>query len=1112
MAKRSGLLDSIEAIAFVSTLIPNPYTKAFGLLTGLVISSLPVKKPKGMEQSQSYGWEHTANKTSSSGTPMPVIYGKTRVKPVLKNRYIAMEGDRQWLYALYSFAGHGIDLRTVPAWSASKPSYVVGDEVREANHPGQTYICKYIHIPAYTPLFIGVDLNTTVWRVGPGIAAITDIEISGNPIANYDPAACQYETRPGTPLQQIIDGFHVTYQNNPQGTALKPFVKTWFNYIAYDVDDIVEYPAGGGTAPSTLYICVATPAIGTLPTDPAYWALLGSVTVPKFTDWKFGLGRGFPNNCFTQTTVATAAGTRLLVDLLFPNGLFSIAYGDAVQCSVLVFVWYKKATEDWNAAIWANADDFTITKNTTKAFHYTITWPPEGGTDKLDEAAYDVRILYSVPFKGVDVHITPQAVAELSNVASLVYAPFTYPGEPLLGLRVLATEKLQGDIEVTGVCERSQVWVYDTTIIPPAVTPVGWVKKPANNHAWAVYDLLAQGNSAHPTYDNPDWTEDMPSYGCGIPYDRIDYVSFKAWADFIDSLNPDADGNPLGYKLNIVFDDFMSIWDAITIIAFEGRGAVLPYGAKYYAVPDKPDTPVHLICEGNIVAGSLTQAWGDKSKRVNSIEVTYKDENRSYDDVTFIARTEEWFESTSLTDAMRQTLYGTTTFAQAYRIAKYLLNCNEALARVVNLEMDVEGLDVMVGDVVNLQHAAMGLGTGGRIVKYEENLLDNPSFDLDPVLGWDFPSWDPWDDTPSLCRARVVIGQTTVLYMDGNPGPLPQGGTKLYSGNASWFHYSSNVNFGLQQTVTVKPSTTYTISAHCWITSDIGGVINLRVLSHNDQAGISYVQSLADPLLLKQWQVVVLTLTTAADQTQLTIWIGAVGQCFWDSVMVEEANEATDWNYGSRVTIDRDVTLDAAKSYAMTMRNSAGMMETHTGIHYQGAANEILFFERWTEKPDQYAPYAFGIEATYAKLFRVIEVRRGGDMRKRLTLLEYDGDVYRVDDDLPSQLPDHGVTPGTPAEKPAPEVFNVATNLTLSEFTSLRPTGEYQSNIVVTWTPADMAGWGQWEVLFMDVDAADPNWVGEWAAGTYDAFEKVTHGGHAYISLIDGNTGEPFSI
>lgn len=136
-------------------------------------------------------------------------------------------------------------------------------------------------------------------------------------------------------------------------------------------------------------------------------------------------------------------------------------------------------------------------------------------------------------------------------------------------------------------------------------------------------------------------------------------------------------------------------------------------------------------------------------------------------------------------------------------------------------------------------------------------------------------------------------------------------------------------------------------------------------------------------------------------------------------------------------------------------------------------------------------------------------------MRKRLTLLEYDGDIYAdadPDDPLYKPIPDIGVTPGTPAEKPAPEVFNIATNLTLSEFTSLRPTGEYQSNIVVSWTPEDMAGWGQWEVLFMDIDAADPNWVGVWAAGSYDAFEKVTKDGHAYISLVDGNTGVPFSI
>ncbi|MFA5186606.1 MAG: carbohydrate binding domain-containing protein [Patescibacteria group bacterium] len=1112
MAKRNDFLDSMEALSLIGSMVPNPWIKGISLLSGMIISSIPVKRPKGMEQSQSYGWEHNPNKTSSNGTAMPVIYGKTRVKPVLKNEYITMEGDKQWKYALYSFAGHGIDKRTVSEWELAH-AYAVGDEVQanatdKVKWPwwnGYTFVCVKAHTSApvfseqidpthiyFAPLFQdGKHISGTYWKVGHGDADISDIEINGNPITNYDPASCFYETRSGMAVQGQIEGFEVTYQNNYQGTMLKPIVGIPDGAI-YQVGELV-WRQVGAPAHWHLYECVTTTTLKppgvdwtdlwdagtTQPNDPRYWV----------------------TTAFTQTTVSTSGGTKLFVDIYFPNGLYNLYLGTQYLTNVVsLTIWYKKATDGWDKSNLVNTDNFIISRKTTKAFHWTYQWDVPDGT-------YDVRIEYSPNNNSVpNTNNLFEHTAELANVASLVYAPFTYPGEPLLGIKVLATEKLQGDIEVTGVCERSLVWVHNGT---------AWEQKAANNHAWAVYDMLVQGSVTHPSYTGAA-SDILPKYGCGIPYSRVDYTTFAAWADYIENhLNPDDYGVMQGYKLNIVFDDFMTAWDAINIISFEGRGVVLPYGAKYYAIPDKPASPTHLLCEGNIVANSLTQAWGDKSKRANSLEITYKDADRttasethSYDDVTFIVRTVEWAASASLTDATRQTLYGTTSYAQAYRIAKYLLACNETLMRLVDLEVDVEGLDIAVGDVVYLQHAAMGLGIGGRIVSYEENLLDNPSFDQAPA----FPEWDMWDNQPSLVRARVVAGQTTTLDMLGNPYTLPDGGTQLWSGAASWIHHSSNVQFGLQQTVTVSPSTTYTISAYCWATSDAGGDFSLRLLSHDDQGVSHYVQSFADENLLHQWQRVTLTLTTAADQDQLTLWIGGVGVCYWDAVMVEAAVAATDWNYGSRVNIDRSVTLTGGTTYGMTVRNSAGVIETHTDTMDTGVQTGVRFITRWANKPEAYSPYAFGDNATFTKQFRVTAAQRSGDMRRRVTLLEYNSSVYAIDSSLPANLP----VPWKPAVGGGyvlpPEVFNIATHLTLSEFTSQRPTGEYQSNVVVSWSPTDMAAWGQWEVLFRDVDAADPNWVGVWTAGSYDAMEKVTKDGKAYISLVDGNTGVPFSI
>ena len=56
----------------------------------------PAKPPS---MSESYAWQHTSSPSAYKGTPMPIIYGKARVRPVLKNRYIIIDGDKQRLYA-----------------------------------------------------------------------------------------------------------------------------------------------------------------------------------------------------------------------------------------------------------------------------------------------------------------------------------------------------------------------------------------------------------------------------------------------------------------------------------------------------------------------------------------------------------------------------------------------------------------------------------------------------------------------------------------------------------------------------------------------------------------------------------------------------------------------------------------------------------------------------------------------------------------------------------------------------------------------------------------------------------------------------------------------------
>ena len=198
MGSRGGFLDMLEGAALVGTFVPNPWVKYISMGIGMYISSLGKGSDQPPVTSETYGWNQAPNKTAANGTPMPVIYGKMRVKPVLKNRYITMEGKKQFLHALYSFACHGIDERVVEEWAAGRV-YGPGHEVTNALEPGKTYVCRYGHMSVR--LFDGDGALMPQWVEGVGTAKITDIQVNGEDITALNQYGLEYWTRPGQAVQ-----------------------------------------------------------------------------------------------------------------------------------------------------------------------------------------------------------------------------------------------------------------------------------------------------------------------------------------------------------------------------------------------------------------------------------------------------------------------------------------------------------------------------------------------------------------------------------------------------------------------------------------------------------------------------------------------------------------------------------------------------------------------------------------------------------------------------------------------------------------------------------------------------------------------------------------------
>jgi len=1074
--------------------------------------------------SQSYAWQYGSNYKAPYGTPMPIIYGKARVRPVLKNRYVTVEGDKQRLYALYGLAAHKVD--EVSEDYAQRyimgATYPYGTIVRTTeeiladeslDEPGKTYRCKNVDGSEYT-----FYTDTDHWEVWRGTASFyDDIIVNGRSIGDYN-RDVKWETRPGLPEQTFIEDFDVTYNNFAQDIVLyldAPEIirkvmdlqyvsaSNLLNWVAHTLYFLGEAHRieDGKTTPSTgLNYIVWNPDVYT-----TRYLVVTSVsegdyviaTLERPSGKKIWIA-GIPSEGDWITPILPLSNIHN-IELMFefPYGLYGQPAGEKIVSGTCkLFAQYREYTagdtEKWIDFDFTFANpDYTIpyglfsagavVRKTSRAFNISVK--AVGEYNQLNAAkTYEIRVVASSP-----------SIVKLVNVATLVYGEenvegdwpgFTYPGEPLLGIKALASGQISGDLDVQVDVERSQVWVYNTRYTTDRdgnASDGRWVLRAANNHAWAVYDILAQGHPDHPAYPTLNNDDAEAIYGCGIDKDRLDYESFRTWAENIGELD---------YELNSVFDTFMTAWDVILRICQEGRGMVYPVGTKIYAFTDKAEEVSQVFTMGNIHLDTFIQKYTDATQKVDVIEVTYWDAERNYEQTTLAVRTADWDSSTGLSVPLAITLYGTTDSDQAWSIARFLLMGNELLNNAISFGVDVDALAVLAGDVVEVQHDVLTTGSGGRITTVEHNELLNGSFETATI-------WSKW----------------------GTESWWPSSTTKAKYGTHSLHTYSSANNAGGQQTFTVKPDTEYTLSVWAYLTTYLIGTATIRAMTYD---GSSYYNAYADTTLLNQWQLVSVTFTTASDQTEATVWLGGRGEAYFDGAIVNEGDTALDFMMGTVLTFDRTLTITSGQKYQLEIFHSDSTIETKnvTG----GSDSDIIVWgdgdTTWNYVPAAYELYSFGVVGAHTKKYRVASIGRTNELMRTLTLVQYDETLYDSvvpSDDTPiinsDEVVSYKIAPTNIVDEDVADLLNLATNLRLSEvLTENDPTGRLKPAIVVVWDTVLGDPRGSWEVWFRDVDPSDLDWDGTWVdEGTYEAGIKVELDGKTYISLEDDNTSKPFS-
>jgi len=144
-----------------------------------------------------------------------------------------------------------------------------------------------------------------------------------------------------------------------------------------------------------------------------------------------------------------------------------------------------------------------------------------------------------------------------------------------------------------------------------------------------------------------------------------------------------------------------------------------------------------------------------------------------------------------------------------------------------------------------------------------ENLLSNPGFETG-----DFTGWNIW----GLPLIREIVT------------------SPVWQGSYSYHHKGDSLDEGSLQTIAVEPNTEYTISCWCYCISYVSIRISTYVGSWHSRA----------PTKLNEWEQLTFTVTTASDQTSMTVRIGGEGEAYFDAVQIEKGSSASPFTEGVR--------------------------------------------------------------------------------------------------------------------------------------------------------------------------------------------------------------------
>lgn len=466
--------------------------------------------------------------------------------------------------------------------------------------------------------------------------------------------------------------------------------------------------------------------------------------IPYFNDTYFTASLSYHMTSVGTWYSNMAQGTatqRLIFKIELPNGLYHVLDdGKFSNNTVNIELQYRVK----NGPYWINIGSYSITGNSKKAIR------KEFMTNILTPNEYEGRC------RVVSIDKTDPArdAHEIywTAITSVVPDDFTYPCTALIGIKAKATDQINGTPTLTFMKERTSVWVWNGN---------SYVEKPANNPAWACYDLLHQARRLKNIKTGKYEFEVR-----GAAKEVMRYEDFASWANFCANkkLYVNIEINSSGEVLEI----------ANSKIAPIGRGLVVRFGTRYGCIFDHVQAPVQMFGMGNIVEGTFSEEFLKVADRANCVEITFTNKDAAYErDVLTIYG--DTFDTDGYAKTAQMTFDGIVDYTQAYREGMYQLYSNKYLLRTVSFEADIDSIACTVGDVVLVSHDVPKWANSGRIEVINGTTWTLP-VELEDTTSAYHIQWRTVNDTLYVRNCEIVSsadGWTTVTVQGTIPADDP---------------------------------------------------------------------------------------------------------------------------------------------------------------------------------------------------------------------------------------------------------------------------------------------------------------------------------------------------